>query len=129
MSRLGIGVIGVGSIADMHLGAYAANPAVRLMGTYDIDADRNRAKAEAFGVARARSVLRVSPVVMLAAGLALAAGAGVIGLVQGEPFLTGNWIFPGGLPLGTPLLFDVGVFLTVLGAVLHMLLPLIGQED
>ncbi len=85
--------------------------------------------ALAFGVARARSVLRVSPVVMLAAGLALAAGAGVIGLVQGEPFLTGNWIFPGGLPLGTPLLFDVGVFLTVLGAVLHMLLPLIGQED
>ena len=85
--------------------------------------------ALAFGVARARSVLRVSPVVMLAAGLALAAGAGVIGLVQGEAFLTGNWIFPGGLPLGTPLLFDVGVFLTVLGAVLHMLLPLIGQED
>ena len=85
--------------------------------------------ALAFGVARARAVLRVSPVVMLAAGLALAAGAGVIGLVQGEAFLTGNWIFPGGLPLGTPLLFDVGVFLTVLGAVLHMLLPLIGQED
>jgi multicomponent Na+:H+ antiporter subunit A len=85
--------------------------------------------ALAFGVARARAVLRVSPVVMLAAGLALAAGAGVIGLVQGEAFLTGNWIFPGGLPLGTPLLFDVGVFLTVLGAVLHMLLRLIGQED
>ena len=85
--------------------------------------------ALAFGVARARAVLRVSPVVMLAAGLALAAGAGVMGLVQGEAFLTGNWIFPGGLPLGTPLLFDVGVFLTVLGAVLHMLLRLIGQED
>ena len=37
------------------------------------------------------------------------------------------WAGPfGGLP---PLLFDVGVFLTVLGAVLHMLLRLIGQED
>lgn len=57
MSRLGIGVIGVGSIADMHLGAYAANPAVRLVGTYDIDADRNRAKAETFGVARAHGSL------------------------------------------------------------------------
>ncbi|WEN41174.1 Na(+)/H(+) antiporter subunit A [Thauera sp. GDN1] len=84
--------------------------------------------ALAFGVERARAVLRVSPVVMLAAGLALAAGAGVVGLVQGEAFLTGNWVFPGGLALGTPLLFDVGVFLTVLGAVLHMLLRLIERE-
>ena len=33
-----------------------------------------------------------------------------------------------GLPLGTPLLFDVGVFLTVLGAVLHMLLGLLERE-
>ena len=84
--------------------------------------------ALAFGVNRARAVLRVPPVAMLAIGLALAAGAGVIGLLQGQPFLTGNWIFPAGLPLGTPLLFDVGVFLTVLGAVLHMLLRLLERE-
>ena len=54
--------------------------------------------------------------------------AGLVGLLHGEPFLTGNWIFPAGLPLGTPLLFDVGVFLTVLGAVLHMLLGLLERE-
>jgi multicomponent Na+:H+ antiporter subunit A len=53
----------------------------------------------------------------------------VIGLVRGEAFLTGSWIFPGGLPLGSPLLFDVGVFLTVLGAVLHMLLRLLEREQ
>ena len=64
----------------------------------------------------------------LATGLAVAAGAGVIGLVQGQAFLTGNWIFPAGLALGTPLLFDVGVFLTVLGAVLHMLFRLLARE-
>ena len=84
--------------------------------------------ALAFGVARARAVLRVTPVALLAVGLAVAAGAGVIGLVHGEAFLTGNWIFPAGLPLGTPLLFDVGVFLTVLGAVLHMLFRLLERE-
>jgi len=84
--------------------------------------------ALAFGVERARAVLRVPPVAMLAIGLAVAAAAGVVGLVQGEAFLTGNWVFPGGLALGTPLLFDVGVFLTVLGAVLHMLLRLIERE-
>ncbi|HRP22947.1 MAG TPA: proton-conducting transporter membrane subunit [Thauera sp.] len=84
--------------------------------------------ALAFGVNRARAVLRVPPAIILALGLACAAGAGVIGLLQGQPFLTGGWIFPGGLPLGTPLLFDVGVFLTVVGAVLHMLFRLLERE-
>ncbi len=84
--------------------------------------------ALAFGVNRARAVLRLPPVTMTAVGLTLAAGAGVIGLVQGQAFLTGNWIFPAGLPLGTPLLFDLGVFLTVLGAVLHMLFRLLERE-
>ena len=81
------------------------------------------------GVERARRMLRVPPAVIAATGLALAAGAGVIGLVRGEAFLTGSWLFPGGLPLGSPLLFDVGVFLTVLGAVLHMLLRLLEREQ
>ena len=34
-----------------------------------------------------------------------------------------------GLALGTPLLFDLGVFLTVLGAVLHVLLGVLERED
>ena len=84
--------------------------------------------ALAFGVNRARAVLRMPPAIILALGLACAAGAGVIGLLQGQPFLTGGWVFPGGLPLGTPLLFDVGVFLTVVGAVLHMLFRLLERE-
>ncbi len=84
--------------------------------------------ALAFGTTRARAVLPLPPVAVLAIGLGIATFAGMIGLIHGEPFLTGNWIFPAGLPLGTPLLFDVGVFLTVLGAVLHMLLRLLERE-
>ena len=84
--------------------------------------------ALAFGTTRARALLRLPPVAVLAVGLGISAFAGVVGLLHGEPFLTGNWIFPAGLPLGTPLLFDVGVFLTVLGAVLHMLLRLLERE-
>jgi len=80
------------------------------------------------GVARTRALLRIPPAILAAIGLAVAAGAGVIGLLRGEAFLTGSWTFPGGLPLGSPLLFDVGVFLTVLGAVLHMLLRLLDKE-
>ena len=33
------------------------------------------------------------------------------------------------LPLGTPLLFDIGVYLTVLGAVLSIMLALEERED
>lgn len=84
--------------------------------------------ALAFGVDRARAVLHLPPLALLAIGLAVAAGAGLIGLLQGQAFLAGQWIFPAGLALGTPLLFDLGVFLTVLGAVLHMLFRLLERE-
>ncbi|MCK2089631.1 DUF4040 domain-containing protein [Thauera aromatica] len=84
--------------------------------------------ALAFGVDRARAALRLPPLALLAIGLAVAVGAGLIGLLQGQAFLAGRWIFPAGLALGTPLLFDLGVFLTVLGAVLHMLFRLLARE-
>lgn len=57
MSRLGVGVVGVGSIAEMHLGAYAANPDVTLVGVFDINAERAHEKAERFGAERAYSSL------------------------------------------------------------------------
>ncbi|WBB79884.1 Gfo/Idh/MocA family oxidoreductase [Micromonospora sp. WMMD882] len=57
MSRLGVGVIGAGSIADMHLAAYAANPRVQLAGVYDLNQDRAAQKAETFGVARSHPTL------------------------------------------------------------------------
>ncbi|MFI6228484.1 Gfo/Idh/MocA family protein [Micromonospora echinospora] len=57
MSRLGVGVIGVGSIADMHLAAYAANPRVRLVGVYDLNAERGAQKAAAFDVSRVHPTL------------------------------------------------------------------------
>ena len=41
-----------------------------------------------------------------------------------QPFLTAVWTLGGRLPLGTPALFDVGVFLVVLGVVLMMIFSL-----
>lgn len=81
-----------------------------------------------FGRGRTRTLLRARPASFLAVGLALAAGAGLFGLATGRPFLTAAWATPGGVSLGTPLLFDVGVFLTVLGAVLHISLRLAGER-
>lgn len=49
---LGVGVIGAGSIATMHLQSYAANPHVRLVGVHDAVPERAREKAATFGVER-----------------------------------------------------------------------------
>lgn len=57
MSRLGVGVVGVGSIADMHLAAYAAHPDVRLVGVHDVNQDRSTQKAQTFGAARVHRTL------------------------------------------------------------------------
>ena len=44
-------------------------------------------------------------------------------VVRGQPFLTASWM-PGSLALGTPVVFDIGVFLVVTGVVLMMFLTL-----
>lgn len=80
-----------------------------------------------FGNYPARALMRLRPTLLVGAGLSCAVGAGLLGLMAGEPFLTGLWIFPLGLPLGTPLLFDMGVFLTVFGSVMHMMQRIAGR--
>ena len=70
-----------------------------------------------------------SPSSLIGLGLGCAALAGILALFAEQPFLTGLWAFPGGLPLGTPLLFDVGVFLTVFGSAMHMLTQLTGARS
>jgi multicomponent Na+:H+ antiporter subunit B len=74
---------------------------------------------------RAKQVLRVEPVVLMAWGLATAVLSGVPGLLSGSPFMTGQWLPGFSLPLlgkvhlGTPLVFDVGVYMVVIGFALH----------
>lgn len=68
-----------------------------------------------------RRRLRYSPMSIAAVGVGCALLAGLLGLLAGQPFLTGLW-WKDVLPLGTPLLFDVGVYLAVFGGVLSILL-------
>ena len=74
-----------------------------------------------------RRGLFFSPQQLIAAGMGMALGAGVLGMMGHKPFLTGLWWPPQKALLGTPLLFDMGVFLVVLGAILTVLLAL--EED
>jgi multicomponent Na+:H+ antiporter subunit B len=87
--------------------------------------------AFAFGVASLRAALRIDPHNIAGAGLLFALTAGLIGMFAGEPFLTGQWreidLAGAGLKLGTPLLFDTGVYVTVLGATLLIVFGLMEE--
>jgi multicomponent Na+:H+ antiporter subunit B len=81
---------------------------------------------DAAGVRRA---LRIDPRVIAATGLGIAVASGFVGLfVDGAPFLTGQWIVSEDLKVGTPLPFDIGVYLVVVGAVLTVVLGIKEQQ-
>jgi multicomponent Na+:H+ antiporter subunit B len=84
--------------------------------------------AMAFDIPSARRFLRVDPRLLVWVGLAAAIGSGLVGMITGEPFLTGLWWevrFLGvEVDLATPLLFDVGVFLVVMGVAITLALSL-----
>lgn len=82
-----------------------------------------------YSAAKARRVLGVSPALLIASGLLIAASSGLIGLFAGRPFLTGLWAYitlpvMGRLEVGTPVLFDIGVYLLVLGTTATMIFSL-----
>jgi multicomponent Na+:H+ antiporter subunit A len=74
----------------------------------------------AYGVPRARSALRVQPMTLLAAGLLLAFISGVPALLIGQPFMTAQWMTEP-IAIGTPMVFDIGVFAVVTAVVLMMI--------
>lgn len=82
-----------------------------------------------YNAAEARRVLRVSPAVLIAGGLLVAVVSGLISLFAGLPFLTGLWGYVnlpaiGILEVGTPVLFDIGVYLLVFGITITMVFSL-----
>jgi multicomponent Na+:H+ antiporter subunit B len=77
----------------------------------------------AYGVERARRALLVEPLTLLGAGLLIALVSGLPAALRGQPFLTAQWMLQP-VVIGTPLVFDVGVFLVVAGVVLMMVFTL-----
>ncbi len=83
----------------------------------------------AFGYEMAVRALRAPGVSIAGLGLVFALGAGVAAVFAGEPFLTGLWYIPHldmdiKLALSTPLLFDIGVYFVVVGALTTIALEL-----
>jgi multicomponent Na+:H+ antiporter subunit B len=82
--------------------------------------------ATAFGTAATRKALRFDPRAVMAAGVAAIFLAAVIPLLCGDTLLEAQWwlTIPGITKLGTVFLFDAGVYLTVCGTALLILLTL-----
>lgn len=88
----------------------------------------------AFDAERTRSLMGVDPRLLLGLGLFAATVSGLPGTLLGHAFYTSLWWTPtlpllGEVKLSTPLLFDIGVYLVVLGSVMTIVLALAGAEE
>lgn len=87
-----------------------------------------------YGVSATRELLRVDPRDFLGVGLLIGLASIVPSLVLGQPAMTAQWWaipLPGGdyYKFSTPLIFDVGVYLTVIGSILTMVVGLSESEE
>lgn len=87
----------------------------------------------ASGVAAARRALHVDPRTFIGVGLVLMLASGlIVPLLDGEPYLASRWwtvsIGDYQIALGTPLLFDIGVYLAVAGTILLITFSLEEEE-
>ncbi|MCG3175719.1 MAG: Na(+)/H(+) antiporter subunit B [Candidatus Omnitrophica bacterium] len=88
--------------------------------------------AIAYDVAGARRALSIDPKTLTGTGLAVALSSALLSVTLGKDLMTGVWgkaelPFFGPLELGTPMIFDVGVYLVVMGTVLTVFLELRGD--
>lgn len=83
----------------------------------------------AMGTNAARRILLLTPRDLIGWGLLLAVLSTLPAALLGDAFFTAVWFAPtlpllGEIKLGTPLFFDLGVYLVVIGAVLTIVLNL-----
>lgn len=78
------------------------------------------------GAESLRKIIKIDLQIVLALGFSFTLLSGLLALFQNKIFLTSIWIkvrfFP--LQIGSPILFDVGVYLIVLSSVLTIILLL-----
>ncbi|GAB4547525.1 MAG: Na+/H+ antiporter subunit B [Phycisphaerales bacterium] len=89
----------------------------------------------AYRVDDARRMLRRDPRTLIGAGLLLAVASGLPGVLGSAPYMKGVWYsipIPATdtvLKIGTPLFFDIGVYLVVIGITLLMIFALEDARD
>ena len=87
--------------------------------------------AIANGVEAAKKKLRFEPRNMIFAGIFVILGSGLLSIFLGKPLLSGLWLdipIPVVGKIGTPLIFDVGVYIIVSGIALAIIFSLMEDE-
>lgn len=87
----------------------------------------------AFGAMATREALKFHPQAILSSGLLLSLISGMFPLLMSKPFLTGLWAGRdfgkiGHVEVGSPLFFDMGVYLVILGVSLNIILSIEEEE-
>lgn len=87
----------------------------------------------ASGVPAVRRALKVDPLALAGFGVLLAGFAGLMSLFIDAPFLTAIWLYldmgETVVPLSTPLIFDLGVYLVVFGTISAIALALEDESE
>ncbi|MXN65742.1 Na+/H+ antiporter subunit B [Stappia sp. GBMRC 2046] len=87
----------------------------------------------ACGVAAVRRAIIFHPMALSAFGLFIAGLSGLPSLFLRQPFMTSQWwyihAFGVEIPLSTPLIFDIGVYFVVVGAISSIALALEERES
>jgi multicomponent Na+:H+ antiporter subunit B len=78
----------------------------------------------AVGVEQMQKILRIDPVRLATIGLSIATISSMLPMLWGDPFLTQYNFKFAGVGLGTPLVFDVGVYLVVIGITVRLIVIL-----
>lgn len=84
-------------------------------------------RALAHSVEQARKSLWIPPNILFCLGLMVAFASGLTSYFSGAVFMQGIWTERAGIALGTPMLFDLGVFLVVLGIGAQMIFLLLEE--
>jgi len=84
--------------------------------------------ALAEGIDKARKTLKVSPEFLIPSGLLLSVASGLVSVFYGEVVFQGIWInilIPVMGKIGTPFLFDTGVYIVVTGITLKIIFTIL----
>ncbi len=81
------------------------------------------------GFAVAKRMMPFNPIALIGMGLLVALGSGVPAVLNAKPFMTGVWFVLLGNKIGTPVIFDIGVYFVVMGALLAAIFAIEREEE
>jgi multicomponent Na+:H+ antiporter subunit B len=76
------------------------------------------------GAVATKRILSLDMRYWLAIGLFCCVGSGLLACFSGQPFLTAVWAEDYVMPVGSPVIFDIGVYLSVVATVLMIVFSL-----